>query len=97
MLVAHQPSSQRPLRISASERRAGGHVGPTGSAPPRCCGASIRGEYANRGGNKRLKSSLFNSAFAALHHRPSRAYYDKKRAEGKTHKRLFTIQGVVVV
>ena len=33
-----------------------------------------------------MKSSLFNSAFAALHHRPSRAYYDKKRAEGKTHK-----------
>lgn len=52
----------------------------------------IRGEYADRGGNKRLKSSLFNSTFAALHHRPSRAYYDKKRAEGKTH-----IQAVIAL
>ena len=33
-----------------------------------------------------MKSSLFNSAFAALHHHPSRAYYEKKRGEGKTHK-----------
>ena len=46
----------------------------------------IRGEFANRGGNKRLKSALFNSAFASLHHEPSRQYYDKKRAEHKSHK-----------
>lgn len=58
-----------------------------GIAPTtRRSGTSIRGEFANRGGNKRLKSTLFNSAFASLHHRPSRAYYDKKRAAGKTHK-----------
>ena len=58
-----------------------------GIAPTtRRSGTSIRGEFANRGGNKRLKSTLFNSAFASLHHGPSRAYYDKKRAAGKTHK-----------
>ena len=58
-----------------------------GIAPTtRRSGSSIRGEFANRGGNKRLKSTLFNSAFASLSHPPSRAYYDKKRAEHKTHK-----------
>lgn len=58
-----------------------------GIAPTtRRSGTSIRGEFANRGGNKRLKSTLFNSAFASLHHPPSRVYYDKKRAAGKTHK-----------
>ena len=36
--------------------------------------------------NKRLKSSLYNSAFAALHHPPSRVYYDQKITEGKRHK-----------
>ncbi len=58
-----------------------------GIAPTtRRSGTSIRGEFANRGGNKRLKSTLFNSAFASLHHPPSRVYYNKKRAAGKTHK-----------
>ncbi|MBE1522959.1 transposase [Nesterenkonia lutea] len=58
-----------------------------GIAPTtRRSGTSIRGEFANRGGNKRLKSSLYNPAFAALQHPPSRAYYDRKIAEGKRHK-----------
>lgn len=58
-----------------------------GLAPTtRRSGTSIRGEFANRGGNKRLKSALFTSAFAALNQGPSRAYYDKKRREGKRHK-----------
>ena len=58
-----------------------------GIAPTtRRSGSSIRGEFANRGGNKRLKSTLFNSAFASLSHPPSKVYYDKKRAEQKTHK-----------
>lgn len=58
-----------------------------GIAPTtRRSGTSIRGEFANRGGNKRLKSALFNSAFAALSHEPSRTYYDKKIGQGKTHK-----------
>ncbi|GAA3296762.1 IS110 family transposase [Arthrobacter citreus] len=48
-------------------------------------GTSIRGEHPSRRGNKKLKRALFLSAFAALHHPPSREYYDRKRAEGKRH------------
>lgn len=32
-----------------------------------------------------MKRALFLSAFASLHHGPSRAYYDRKRAQGKRH------------
>ncbi|MGY3565099.1 transposase [Sinomonas sp. RB5] len=57
-----------------------------GIAPvTRRSGTSIRGEHAPRGGNKRLKRALFLSAFASLNHPPSRAYYDRKRAQGKRH------------
>lgn len=48
-------------------------------------GTSIRGEYPSRRGNKKLKRALFLSAFAALHHPPSKAYYDRQRAKGKRH------------
>lgn len=49
-------------------------------------GTSIRGEYPARSGNKHLKRALFLSAFAALRSDPaSRAYYDRKRAQGKKH------------
>ena len=48
-------------------------------------GSSIRGERPPRGGNKQLKRAFFLSAFAALHDPASRAYYDRKRAEGKKH------------
>ena len=49
-------------------------------------GTSIRGEFPARSGNKRLKRALFLSAFAALRSEPvSRAYYDRKRAQGKKH------------
>ena len=44
------------------------------------------GEHVNRGGNKLLKNALFMAAFASLRADPeSRAYYDRKRAEGKKH------------
>ncbi len=43
-------------------------------------GSSIRGEHPARSGNRKLKRALFLSA---LHDPTSRAYYDKKRAEGK--------------
>jgi transposase len=48
-------------------------------------GTSIRGTHASRKGNKILKRALFLPAFAYLKckDRISRAYYDKKRAEGK--------------
>jgi transposase len=57
-----------------------------GIAPvTRRSGTSIRGEQASRRGNKILKRALFLSAFAALHDPESRAYYDRKRAQGKRH------------
>jgi len=48
-------------------------------------GTSIRGEHPARSGNRKLKRALFLSAFAALHDPTSRAYYDRKRTEGKKH------------
>lgn len=49
-------------------------------------GSSIRGERAPRRGNRRLKRALYLSAFAALKDPTSRAYYDRKRTERKTHQ-----------
>jgi transposase len=48
-------------------------------------GSSIRGEHPSRAGNKQLKRAMFLAAFAALRDPVSRAYYDRKRAEGKKH------------
>lgn len=48
-------------------------------------GSSIRGDHSSRRGNKILKRALFLSSFAALKDPLSRAYYDRKRAEGKKH------------
>lgn len=64
-----------------------GHLASYAGIAPvtRRSGTSIRGEQAAKGGNKRLKRALFLSAFASLHHGPSRAYYDRKRAQGKRH------------
>lgn len=57
-----------------------------GLAPvTRRSGSSIRGEHPPKGGNKQLKRAFFLAAFASLAHPPSRAYYDRKRAEGKKH------------
>lgn len=58
-----------------------------GLAPvTRRSGSSIRSERVNHGGNKRLKNAMFIAAFASLRADPaSRAYYDRKRAEGKRH------------
>ncbi|GAA1198525.1 IS110 family transposase [Brevibacterium paucivorans] len=58
-----------------------------GIAPvTRRSGTSIRGEFPARAGNKKLKNALFRSAWAASCHDPvSKAYYERKRAEGKRH------------
>jgi transposase len=57
-----------------------------GLAPvTRRSGSSIRGEHPPKGGNKHLKRAFFLAAFASLSDPISRAYYDKKRAEGKKH------------
>ncbi|MDJ0362991.1 IS110 family transposase [Rhodococcus sp. H29-C3] len=49
-------------------------------------GTSIRGEHRQHSGNSRLKRAMYLSAFASLKNPISRAYYDRKRAEGKNHR-----------
>ncbi len=58
-----------------------------GLAPTtRQSGTSIKSERVSHSGNKRLKRALFLSAFAAIRTDPvSRAYYDRKRNQGKRH------------
>ena len=49
-------------------------------------GSSIRGEHVSHGGSKRLKHAMFPSALASLRSDPvSRAYYQRKRDQGKRH------------
>jgi transposase len=57
-----------------------------GLAPvTRRSGSSIRGEHPNRRGHRSLKAALYLSAFASLKDPTNRAYYQRKRAEGKHH------------
>ena len=58
-----------------------------GLAPTtRQSGTSIKSERVSHSGNKRLKRALFLSAFAVIRTDPvSRAYYDRKRDQGKRH------------
>ncbi len=71
----------------ASSFPTAGHLAAYAGLAPvtRRSGISIRGEHPPRSGNKHLKRALFLSAFAALRDPVSRAYYDRKRAEGKRH------------
>ena len=64
-----------------------GHLAAYAGLAPvtRRSGTSIRGEFPARAGNKHLKRALFLSSFAALKDPASRAYYDRKRAQGKKH------------
>jgi transposase len=64
-----------------------GHLAAYAGLAPvtRRSGSSIRGESPSRRGNHALKNALFLSAFASLKDSDSRAYYDRKRAEGKRH------------
>ena len=64
-----------------------GHLAAYAGLAPvtRRSGTSIRGEHPSRAGNKHLKRAFFLSAFAALSDPTSRAYYDRKRAQGKRH------------
>jgi transposase len=58
-----------------------------GLAPiDRRSGRSINSATASRRGNHRLKNAMFLAAFVAIRHDPhARAYYQRKRAEGKKH------------
>jgi transposase len=49
-------------------------------------GTSLHHDSVRHLGNQRLKNALFQAAFASLPHKPSRAYYDRKRQEGKSHR-----------
>ncbi|MHA6798511.1 IS110 family RNA-guided transposase [Bounagaea algeriensis] len=64
-----------------------GHLAAYAGLAPvtRRSGSSIRGERPPKGGNKQLKRAFFLAAFAALSDPTSRAYYDRKRAQGKRH------------
>ena len=49
-------------------------------------GRSFNGAFQHRGGNHRLKNAMFLAAFVATQHDPAaRAYYQRKRDEGKKH------------
>jgi len=58
-----------------------------GLAPTdRRSGRSINSASQHRGGNHRLKNAMFLAAFIATQHDTNaRAYYERKRAEGKRH------------
>ena len=55
--------------------------------------AYITGEQQAHRGNRSLRGALYISAFASLRHPASRAYYDRKKAEGKTHTAALTCLG----
>ncbi len=73
--------------VIGKEFKTAGHLGSySGLAPVTWrSGTSIRGDHSSKKGNKILKRAFFLSAFASLKDPTSRAYYDRKRAEGKRH------------
>lgn len=57
-----------------------------GLAPAvRQSGKSLNSAAQSRRGNHRLKNAMFLAAFASLRSPDSKAFYDRKRAEGKRH------------
>jgi transposase len=57
-----------------------------GLAPvARQSGKSLNAESKSRRGNHRLKNAMFLAAFASLRTPESKAFYDRKRSEGKRH------------
>lgn len=73
--------------VAGKEFQSSGHLASYAGLSPVTwrSGTSIRGDHSSKKGNKNLKRSFFLSAFASLNDPRSRAYYDKKRAEGKRH------------
>ncbi|MFJ1709957.1 IS110 family transposase [Kitasatospora sp. NPDC088346] len=71
----------------ASSFPTAGHLAAYAGLAPvtRSSGSSIRGEHPSRRGNKQLKRAFYLAAFASLSQPDSRAYYDKKRRQGKHH------------
>ena len=67
-------------------------------------GSSIRGEHVFHAGNRRLKRAMLGSAFAFLRDPASRAYYRRKRDQGKrlgralialAHRRILTLHAMI--
>ena len=48
-------------------------------------GKSVEGEPKSRRGRHRLKKAMFSAAFASLRSPEPKAFYERKRAEGKRH------------
>ncbi|WSL80487.1 IS110 family transposase [Kitasatospora sp. NBC_01266] len=71
----------------ASSFPTAGHLAAYAGLAPvtRSSGSSVRGEHPSRRGNKQLKRAFYLAAFASLSQPESRAYYDKKRRQGKHH------------
>lgn len=67
-------------------------AGYAGLAPTdRRSGRSLNSAHQQRGGNHRLKNAMFIAAFVATQHDPeAKAYYQRKRAEGKKHNAAVT-------
>ncbi|PRY46353.1 transposase IS116/IS110/IS902 family protein [Umezawaea tangerina] len=86
--IGVRTAARTPLEIGdASGFASSGHLAAYAGIAPvtRSSGTSIKGEHPARTGNRKLKRAFFLAAFAALHDPTSRAYYDRKRAEGKKH------------
>jgi transposase len=85
--VAVRTAARLLTEVAGKEFATAGHLASYAGLAPvtRRSGSSIRGEHASRRGNKILKRALFLSAFAALRDPVSRAYYDRKIAQGKRH------------
>lgn len=54
-------------------------------------GKSLNAETKSRRGNHRLKNAMFLAAFASLRSPDSKAFYDRKRAEGKRHNAIICL------
>jgi transposase len=76
------------VEVAGKDFATAGHLAAYAGLAPvtRRSGTSIRGEQQSHRGNKRLKRTLYLSAFSALKDPPSRTYYDRKRSERKSHK-----------
>lgn len=76
------------VEVSGRDFPTAGHLAAYAGLAPvtRRSGSSIRGERRPQRGNRRLKRALYLSAFASLKDPNSRAYYDRKRAENKSHQ-----------
>lgn len=69
----------------ATAFKSSGHLAAYAGIAPvtRSSGSSIKGEHPARTGNRKLKRAFFLAAFAALSDPASRAYYQRKRHQGK--------------